>query len=353
MATPQPAPPQPDSTERQRLLQDDVAASVMTAALFSAIVLPTVLTLSTVHEESVRGAVLKFDALRNPTPYGYTVSLLIYLVPLTTLMSWFYRTHAPGSFRRIALRWTLWMLVPIGFGLDFLFGNLFFLFPNTGAILGWYVPGFSFETGGLVWDIPVEEYVFYFAGFFTLLLLYIWCNQVWVPAYGVSDYSDTSNHPPYIVRIHWRTLGIGAALLAAAVVYKKVLAPEHLRAGFPLYMAFLLLVAVIPGMLLHRCSRPFVNWRAFSITLMWVLLTSLLWEATLASPFGWWRYEPTWMMGLHISAWADLPVEAVVLWIAVSYTTISVYETVKVYLHIKKPASQALFGDSQEPPTAA
>lgn len=345
MTTP-PASPPPNTRERM-IAEEQVAASVLAIALLVAIVLPTTLTLSTVHEEIVPAAMLKHDAIRNPTPFGYTVSLLIYLVPVLTLITWFYRTHAPESYRRRALKWTLILLVPIGFALDFFLGNLFFLFPNTGAVLGIYVPGFSFETGGLVWDLPIEEFIFYASGFFAILLLYIWCNQIWVAAYGVSDYSDVDNHPPYILQIHWGAVGTGVILLALAVFYKKVMAPVEHRGGFPLYMTFLIGAAVLPAMLLYRTSKPFVNWRAFSITLMWVLLTSLLWEATLASPFGWWRYKPEWMMGLHIRAWADLPVEAVVLWIAVAYTTISVYETIKVFHHMKAPTKKALLGDSQ------
>ena len=328
-------------------MREEQVASVMAIVLLIAIVLPTALTLSTVREEVVRDAVFKLDALTNPTPYGYTVSLLLYLVPVGALLIWFYRSHVRDSFRRRALHMTLIMLVPMGFGLDFALGNLFFTFPNTGAVLGIYAPGFSFETGGLVWDLPIEEFVFYASGFFAMLLMYIWCNQVWVPAYGVSDYSDTATHPPYVVQIHWASLVTGVALFALVLFYKKVLAPVEHREGFPLYMTFLLGAAVVPAMLLHRCACPFINWRAFSGTLMWVLLTSLLWEATLASPFGWWRYRSEWMMGLHIKAWADLPVEAAVLWLAVAYTTISVYETVKVFMHMKKPTGQALFGDSQ------
>jgi hypothetical protein len=348
-------PDSPDPKQQRRIREEMAAAWMLPVALLIAVVLPSVLTLSTVREEIVRNAVLKFDALTNPTPRGYTVSLLIYLVPLTALLAWFYRSHAPGSFRRRAMHLTLLILVPIGFALDFFLGNLFFLFPNKGAVLGYYVPGFSFATGGLVWDLPIEEFVFYASGFFAMLLLYIWCNEEWVPAYGVSDYSVMAMHPPYIVRIHWPSLWLGLLLFVLAVFYKKVLAaPDH-RAGFPLYMTFLLVAAVVPGMLLHRCAEPFINWRAFSITLMWVLLTSLLWEATLASPFGWWRYEREWMMGLHVRAWADLPVEAVVLWLAVAYTTIAVYETIKVVMHMNRPAGAALLGDAQpdRPVTAA
>lgn len=51
------------------------------------------------------------------------------------------------------------------------------------------------------------------------------------------------------------------------------------------------------------------------------------------------------MMGLHVKAWASLPVEAVVLWLAVAYTTTTVYETIKVLMHIQKPLRQAMFGD--------
>ena len=41
-------------------------------------------------------------------------------------------------------------------------------------------------------------------------------------------------------------------------------------------------------------------------------------EATLAVPYGWWDYQQKQMMGLFIGAWAGLPIEAVVVWIAVT-----------------------------------
>ena len=48
-----------------------------------------------------------------------------------------------------------------------------------------------------------------------------------------------------------------------------------------------------------------------------ILLISLLWEVTLAIPYGWWDYRPGAMMGLAIAAWRGLPVEAVCVWLAV------------------------------------
>jgi len=41
-------------------------------------------------------------------------------------------------------------------------------------------------------------------------------------------------------------------------------------------------------------------------------------SATLAVPYGWWGYQQKQMMGLFIGAWAGLPIEAVVVWIAVT-----------------------------------
>ena len=309
---------------------DAAKAALGVAGILLVILVPAVLTLRTVEEGIAR--VQSSD----PTPYGYTISLLIYLIPIATLMTWFFRNHPAGSFRRTAFWWTVGLLTPAGFLLDIVFGTLFFSFPNAGATLQIFLPGFSFETWSFVFDLPIEEFIFYSSGFVAILLVYIWCNEVWVPAYGVADYGDTSRHPKYLIQLHWHSVVYGVAALVAAVVYKKMFASLEYQEGFPLYFTFLLAAAVLPSLLLYCCARPFINWRAFSVTLLWVLLTSLLWEATLASPFGWWHYHHKWMMGMHIRAWADLPVEAAILWIAVTYTTTIVYETIKVNLHLRK-----------------
>jgi hypothetical protein len=50
--------------------------------------------------------------------------------------------------------------------------------------------------------------------------------------------------------------------------------------------------------------------------------------------------------GLFIGAWAGLPIEAVVVWIAVTYATTIVYEIVKVWRASGKDAKHALLGKS-------
>jgi hypothetical protein len=346
-----PAPPRrsPSPPNQFGSTGNSARAAALLLALLGAIVVPSFLALSTVRQAAVH------EDVGDTTPYGYTVSLLLFMVPIATLITWFFRSHPADSFRRRAFWWTIGLLVPAGFLLDLVLGNLFFRFPNPGATLGIFVPGYSFESGGLVWDLPIEEFVFYISGFVAILLVYIWCDEVWVPAYGVADYGDTSRHPPYVFDVDWRALWWGLGVFVLAVIYKKFFAPivpeRSYQEGFPLYLAFLLVASVVPALLLGRCARPFINWRAFSITLLWVLLTSLLWEATLASPYGWWHYNHKWMMGLHVKAWANLPVEAVILWIAVTYTTTTVFETIKVLMHMNKPLPEALFGAGPTPPS--
>ena len=80
------------------------------------------------------------DVALNPTPLGYTVSLLIYLVPVLALYRWFRRYGPEGGglfrrssgldYRRSAFRRTLLTLIPMGFLLDIIFGHAFLTFEN-------------------------------------------------------------------------------------------------------------------------------------------------------------------------------------------------------------------------------
>jgi hypothetical protein len=91
-------------------------------------------------------------------------------------------------------------------------------------------------------------------------------------------------------------------------------------------------------------ARQFINWRAFSLTLFIIVLVSLLWEATLAVPYQWWGFQPTQMTGFFIAAWAGLPIEEVFLWVAVSYATVIVFETLKLWQASGKSAKHAFLG---------
>jgi hypothetical protein len=131
-------------------------------------------------------------------------------------------------------------------------------------------------------------------------------------------------------------------LIAAAVLYKKLhSAPSD---GFPGYFTVLVIGGAVPSASLFHSARRTINWRAFSLTIFMILLISLFWEATLAVPYQWWGYQQKEMMGIYIGAWAGLPIEAVMVWIAVTYGTTIVYETMKSWQASGKSAKSAFLG---------
>jgi len=293
------------------------------------VALPAALALAT-----VRSPVMLQMTSSNPTPYGYTCSLLLFIVPIMAIAFGFL-PRKEVKFPRKAFWWTIGILVPLGFATDFFFASRFFIFSNTGATLGIAAPA-------LHKPVPIEEYVFYLTGFIAVLLLYLWLDEYWLAAYKAANYRMASEKIKRLFRFHSPSLILGIFLLAAAVIYKKAL--SSVREGFPEYFTFLVLVAFVPGVSFFPTARQFVNWRAFSLTLFFILLISLLWEATLAVPYQWWDYQPKQMIGVRIGAWAGLPIEAVCVWIAVTYATAIVFEIVKLWLASEKPARQAFLG---------
>lgn len=310
---------------RQRFVQRWLDAPRVIFQLTAVVLIAATFALLRVHEPVTPPPVAD-----NPTPLGYTWSLLLFLLPLLYLVVWF-ALHPEYKIQRKALLVTLGILLPLGIVLDLLFANTFFVFLNTGAVLGIEVPG----VGG---EIPVEEFVFYLSGFLFVLLLYVWSDEVWTDRYHLSHSAPEYRHVVPRIRFHGRSVVVALVLLILAVLYKKLLSanPE----GFPWYWTYLLAAAFVPSAGFFRTARPFVNWRAFSFTFLWMLLISLLWEASLASPYQWWGYQPEAMMGIFLTAWSHLPLEAVFVWLAVTYTTVIVYEVVILFLLQRKRAPE-------------
>ncbi len=280
-------------------------AFLVVFAIAAALIIPAALTLRTV----VHPVILQATS-DNPTPLGYTWSLLLFIIPIGAL-GWWFACRPDLQFPRKAFWRTLAVLTPLGFLLDLLFGN-------------------------------IEEFVFYLAGFMLVLLSYIWCDEYWMAAYNVRDYAATAENIPRIVRFHFASVVLGILLIAAAILYRKSLSgtPE----GFPWYFIYLVCASLIPSAGFFHTAKPFINWRAFSFTFFLLLLISLLWEATLALPYGWWEYRPDTMMGLHIGAWSGLPIEAVFVWFAVTFTTVITYEVIKIWKALGTRAVEAFFG---------
>ena len=297
--------------------------------MLAMIAVPAGITLLAVHVAAV--PVISGD---NPTPYGYTWSLLLFIVPIVVIAWWFLPSE--GVVIQKAAFWrTILTLVPIGFGLDFFFASRLFTFPNTNATLGIPAPA-------LHHPVPVEEYIFYFTGFVVVLLLYIWLDEYWLAAYNVPDYAGQSKPIRRLLTFHPESLFVGIALIIAAILYKRF--RSHSPDGFPEYFTILVIGGLVPSIAFFPAARRFINWRALSLTLFMILLISMFWEATLAVPYGWWSYQQRQMTGLFIGAWANLPIEAVLVWLSVTYGTIIVYEVVKIWQASGKSAKLAFLG---------
>ena len=326
---------------------------VMLLSMIAVIAIPAFLALRSIH---IPGELVFPSDVHKPmqkvyplkcSPYGYTWSLSIFIAPILT--SWIYLHYIIKKYKprlkhlkyvNKAFWLTIGILIPIGFILDLVLGNLFFDFPNQGATLGIHLPGYDFEKGTWKLDLPIEEFIFYATGFIAILSIYIWGNEDWFET--SNRYKWNTRHgllpPEMSTIIAFRPITgitIGAVLIAGAVLYKKF-GPHGYHDGFPGYFTYLVAVAIVPAILFLKTARELINWRAFSFTLFFVLLISLLWEATLASPYGWWRYNYDQMMGLVINPWSGLPIEAALLWLVVTFTTTIVYETIFIWVVNKK-----------------
>ena len=290
------------------------------------IAVPAALTLHTVRVSPVVDV-----KVANPSPYGYTISLLLFLMPIAAMLVWLFPKEGI-RFSKHAFGWTIAILFPLGAGLDFFFAHLFFTFENKGATLGITAPALG---GG----VPLEEYVFYFSGFVADLLFYIWLDEYWLAAYSVPV--EKRMDFQRLLRFHPMSAVWAVVLIAGAILFRKLAIPEP---GFPSYFIFLVAGAMTPSSMLLPEALPVINWRAFSLTLFMMLLISLMWEATLGVPYHWWGFQPQSMLGIPITAWDNLPVEEIFVWISVTYATVIVYEIVRRWKVSGRSARAAFMG---------
>jgi hypothetical protein len=309
-----------------------IAAGIVIAML-AMVVIPAAFTL---HSVSSPGT-LSVGA--NPSPNGYTWSLLLFIVPILVIAVWFLPSEGLEIPQRAFWR-TIGILVPVGWMLDVIFAQWFFYFPNPQATLGIPAPAFGRP-------VPIEEYVFYLTGFITILLLYVWLSEYWLAAYTVEDYAGEARTQRRLLQFHPASLIVSVVLIAIAIAYKKWF--SSVPDGWPGYFIVLVAGGLTPSISFFPTTCRFINWRALSLTLFFIVLVSQLWEATLALPYGWWNYQHRAMMGLFIGAWSSLPVEAVLVWLAVTYAAVILFEVVKIWQASGRRAREAFLGPKQKP----
>jgi hypothetical protein len=268
----------------------------------------------------------------------YFASLSLWGLPILYLWPVFTAITAEGTGRRRrALYWSAGGIVVLGVVLDFIFGHLTLRFPGCGAPAGTgpYVLCLPAVQGA----VPLEEILFYAMGPVAMVLVYACADELWLSKYNPKD--DLLN-----VRLIRLSPGLMILAVAAAIA---ALALWRVNGTFPTYFAFLSAGAVIPAMFLYRTVGSLTNWPAFAVTVLYVLVTSLVWEVTLAIPRQWWAYEPSGMIGLTIAVWsrgdAIFPVEAAVVWLCAPFSIILTYEFAKALTHHPRSTSAALFGE--------
>lgn len=313
--------------------------------MLAALVIPA--TIALMQVDVGRSFVIKGD----PTPRGYTWSQLIFITPVA-LMAWWFKRDPHYHVYKKAFYATIGLFFCAGMGLDVLGGNAFFTFPNEGSHLGIHLPGYDFRSGSWVWNVPIEELSFYGVGALFMLLMYIWADIYWFGTHEPDEFKSRSAKLPKLVSAHWGAMIWGVVLIAAAAFYKASLAPAQCpfwpndtpTGGFPGYLTVLIAGFVAPTFVFFRKVKPFINWRALSMTIFTMLLMSLIWEGTMGVPYGWWGYQCSQMVGIYISAWTYLPIEEPILWSVATWGTVMIYEVLRIHFVSGKKLRTSMLG---------
>ena len=267
----------------------------------------------------------------------YFTSLAFWCIPILYLWHVFNMLTAEGTGRRRrALRYAAGTIVVLGIVLDFVLGFLTLRFPGCGEPAGsspylWCLPAVRGR-------IPVEELLFYVMGPVAIVLVYACADERWLSKYNPND--DLLDLK--LIQLSPRLAIVAAGAAVMALVLWRV------NGNFPTYFVFISAGALLPAMFLYRTIGNLTNWPAFAVTMLYVIVTSLIWEVTLAIPRQWWGYEPSGMMGLTINAWsrgdAIFPVEAAVVWLFAPFSSVLTYEFAKALTHHPRAIKVALFG---------
>lgn len=281
------------------------------------------------------------DFSTNPSPFGYTISMVIFLVPILVFSLWL-SSNRKYRIESKAFVGTVIMIFLLGSFLDFVFGYSFFYFPNKGSVTGFRLPSYSFGDGHWVADyLPIEEFGFYFFGGTYMVSSYLWGVLFWFKRYNHTDHKAVAQNFPKLLSVNY-TVIIGAFLLIIGGILFKKNGPYP--EGFPGYFTFLVLMALLPCMILYNVTKYLVNWRSFTFMSFLLLMVSLVYEATLGMPYGWWRYHPDQMLGIFITGWSNLPIEAVLLWIAAGFGTVFLFEGLRTFFYMDRSIRKALWG---------
>jgi hypothetical protein len=296
------------------------------------------------------------------TTLGYTYSLALLYLPLAFLVYWYIRNRdglelraLMGALTRItALSALTWIL------LDIFFANALFWFPDAGAHLQLtLVPGYLWSgecsTIWTLWrfpacyfprSIPLEEILFYLGGAALLAMMYMWASEDFYSEYTLSrpEYTEQAKKAGPLVQWNLRLVAIGIGIAILGILIKKFGWWHTYQDGWPYYLFAELLIVFVPLSALYSRVHAFTNTRAFVFVMLVHILVSVVWETTLALPYGWWNYRADATMGIFVAAWSHLAIEAVGLWLSVGWASMFIYESMKIKVVTGKSWPEVLFG---------
>jgi hypothetical protein len=293
--------------------------------------------------------------------FGYTYSLVLLFLPLSFLVYWYFE-HRDSLDLRALMGAILRIVVFSAFTwilLDILFANALFLFPDKNAHMRLtLVPGYLWSgecsTFWTLWrwscyfprSIPLEEIFFYLGGAALLTMMYMWASEDFYSQYTLPrpEYTQRAMHVGPLVHWNWWFIFAGVAIAVIGIVAKKFGWWHPYHDGLPYYLFAELVIVFVPLAALYTRVHPFTNPRAFLFVMLLHVLVSVIWETTLAVPFGWWDYQPSAMMGIFVEAWSRLAVEAAGLWLSVGWASMFIYEATKIKVVTGKTWLEVLFG---------
>ncbi len=242
---------------------------------------------------------------------AYTASLAVFAVPSAVLAVWLSRqTTSRPSWRTLGQAWAV--LVPMGVALNLAFADDFFVYPNAAAVTGWSVPALDWSGFDVAHPIPLEEFAFYALGFLTMLLLYAVADAWLVPMRRSSPALEAPG-------AGW----VEAVVAPAGLVGSAWMLSD---AAAPTYWTYLCAVPLPVTVWLWPLVRARLNRPALGVTWALIIATSVIWEAVLAVPRGWWGYQADAMLGPTL---LGLPIEAVVVWGLAPITTAVLFEALR------------------------